>query len=74
MPIRLRLRLYGAESLDHLRSKTILDLISEDERAEIAARIKQGAARGKVSLRETRLMRLDGQVIPVESVGGPVTL
>jgi PAS domain-containing protein len=35
------LRLYGAQSIDQLREKTILDLIPEDERAIIAARMKQ---------------------------------
>ena len=67
------LRLYGAQSLDQLQSKTVLDLIPEDERAEIAARMKQGTAGERLKLKETKLMRLDGQVIEVESVGGPVT-
>jgi PAS domain S-box-containing protein len=66
------LKLYGADSLDQLRSKTVLDLIPDDERAKIAARMKQGKAGRKVVLQETTLMRLDGKVIEVESVGGPV--
>jgi PAS domain S-box-containing protein len=49
-----------------------MDLIPEDERAIIAARMKQGAAGERLSLQETKLMRLDGRVIPVESVGGAV--
>jgi PAS domain S-box-containing protein len=67
------LRLYGAESFDQLRSNTVLDLIPGDERAKIAARMKQVKAGERIPLRETKLMRLDGQVIPVESVGGVVT-
>ena len=67
------LRLYGAESLDELQRNTILDLIPEDDREEIATRIKQGNAGERLSLKETRLIRLDGKVIPVESVGGAVT-
>jgi len=67
------LRLYGAQSIDQLREKTILDLIPEDERAIIAAHMKQGAAGERLPLRETKLLRLDGQVIPVESIGGLIT-
>lgn len=66
------LRLYGAESLDELQRNTILELIPEDDRAEMATRIKQGNAGERLSLKETRLIRLDGKVIPVESVGGAV--
>ncbi len=67
------LRLYGAESFDQLRSKTVMDLIPEDERAIIAVRMKQGADGERLALQETKLVRLDGRVIPVESVGGAVT-
>ncbi|MHB9096392.1 MAG: PAS domain S-box protein [Syntrophales bacterium] len=66
------LRLYGAESLEKLQSKTFLDLIPPDDCAAIAVRMEQGKAGQKLPLQETRLVRLDGQVIPVESVGGPV--
>jgi PAS domain S-box-containing protein len=67
------LRLYGAESFDQLQSKAVLELIPEDERAGISTRMKHVKAGERLSLQETRLMRLDGQVIPVESAGGAVT-
>lgn len=65
------LELYGAESLRRLQSKTFHDLISDDERS-IPAGIHQEKAGEKTPLNETRLMRLDGKIIPVESVGGAI--
>jgi PAS domain S-box-containing protein len=67
------LRLYGAASLDQLQTKTVLALIPADEQANIALRMKKGKAGDKLSLRETKLTRLDGQAIEVESVGGAIT-
>jgi PAS domain S-box-containing protein len=67
------LRLYGARSLDQLRQKTVLDLIPEDERTEIALRMEQWKAGERLSLKETKLTRLDGRVIEVESVGGAIS-
>jgi len=67
------LRLYGARSLDQLRKKTVLDLIPEDERTGIALRMEQGKAGERLSLKETKLTRLDGRVIEVESVGGAIS-
>jgi len=66
------LQLYGAETLEQLQTKTVLDLIHPDDLAAIAARTRQGLAGQKLPLRETKLVRLDGQVVPVESVGGMV--
>ena len=67
------LQLYGAESLNQLQQKTVLELIPEDERSAIASRMKGGKDGNRLSRQETKLMRLDGQVIPVESVGGGIT-
>jgi PAS domain S-box-containing protein len=66
------LRLYGAESFEELRGKTVLDFIHPDDRAAIAERIEQGQAGQRLPLRETSLVRLDGKIIPIESVGGSV--
>jgi len=67
------LGLYGAQSLDQLQAKTVLDLIPDDERARVASRMAKGKSGEKLTLQETKLTRLDGRVIPVESVGGAVT-
>ncbi len=66
------LRLYGADSIEQLQSKTILDLTHPDDRAAIELHIKQGQDGQRLPLRESRLLRLDGQAIPVEAVGGTV--
>ena len=66
------LNLYGAGTLEQLQSRKVLDLIHPDERAAIAERMQQGQSGQPLGLRETMLMRTDGQVVPVESVGGMI--
>ncbi len=66
------LRLYGADSIEQLQGKTVLDLVHPDDRAGIALRLEQGQAGQRLPLREARLVRMDGQVVPVETVGGTV--
>jgi len=66
------LRLYGADTLAQLQTKTVLDLIHPEDRSLIAARMKQGLLGQKLPLRETRMMRLDGRVVQVETVGGMI--
>ena len=66
------LRLFGAESLEELRSRAVLDLIHADDRAAIAMSMEQRQAGQRLPLQETRLVRLDGRVVPVESVGGVI--
>ncbi|GFO69907.1 hypothetical protein GMLC_34860 [Geomonas limicola] len=61
------LGLYGADSLEQLQQVTVLDLVHPDERAEVRDRywhLIEGVAN---PLRECRLLRLDGQVVPVET-------
>ncbi len=66
------LKLCGAESIEQLQKKTVLDMIHPDDRAAIAMSMKQGQDGHSLPLTETRLVRLDGQVVPVEAVGGTV--
>jgi PAS domain S-box-containing protein len=66
------LRIYGADSIEQLQSKTVLDLVHPDDRAFTALRMKQGQDGERLPLREARLLRLDGQVVPVEAVGATV--
>ncbi|MGZ6275604.1 MAG: PAS domain S-box protein [Syntrophales bacterium] len=66
------LRLYGADSIEQLQSKTFLDMVHPDDRAAIALRMKQGQDGERLPLREARLLRMDGQAVPVEVVGGTV--
>ena len=62
------LKLYGAETLEQLQAKTVLELIHPDERAVIESRMRQGLAGQRLPLQETRILSLDGRVIYVESV------
>ncbi len=66
------LRLYAADSIEQLQCKTVLDMVHPDDRAAIALRMKQGQDGERLPLREARLLRVDGQAVPVEAVGGPV--
>jgi PAS domain S-box-containing protein len=66
------LRLYGGESIKQLQSKTVLDLIHQDERAAISVSMERALEGQGLPLTETRMVRLDGQVVPVEFVGGTV--
>ena len=66
------LRLYGADSIDHLQGKGFLELIHPDERAAISEHMTKAAGHRGIPLQETMLIRLDGQVVPVEAVGTSV--
>jgi PAS domain S-box-containing protein len=66
------LKLYGAETLEQLQAKTVLELIHPDERAVIESRMREGLAGQRLPLQETRMLSLDGRVIYVESVGGMI--
>jgi PAS domain-containing protein len=46
--------------------------VHPDDRASIALRMKQGQDGHRLTLKEAKLVRLDGQVVPVETVGGTV--
>ena len=67
------LRMYGADSLEQLQSKTVVDLIHPDDREVTRARIKQGQAGEEIPLREIRMLSLDGRVTDVETTGSRIT-
>jgi len=60
------LGIYGATSLQQLQGMNLLDLVHPDERAAAAARLQQLLDGEQVPLREYRLLRIDGQTVPVE--------
>jgi PAS domain S-box-containing protein len=66
------LKMYGADTLEQLQTKTVPDLIHPDDRDAIKARMQMALVEQKVPLRETKMMSLDGRVIPVETVGSMV--
>ena len=61
------LGLYGATSLQELQQVDVLDLVHPDERETVRARNRQLLEGGEIPLRECRLLRLDGQTVPVET-------
>ena len=66
------LKLYGARTLKQLQTRTVLDLIHQDDRAAIEARIMQIQLEHKAPLRETKMVSLDGRITDVETVGGTI--
>ncbi|MCE5201843.1 MAG: PAS domain S-box protein, partial [Synergistaceae bacterium] len=64
----LALKLYGAETLEQLQSKTVLDLVHPKYRETVSERMKRVEAGESVELKETAVVRFDGQVVPIESV------
>lgn len=66
------LQLYGAESLEQLQTKTVLDLIHPDDRPTIKMRMQQGMGGQKVPLMETRILDFNNKITNVESVGSRI--
>ncbi|MGE5313107.1 MAG: PAS domain S-box protein [Acidobacteriota bacterium] len=66
------LSMYGAESFEMLQSKMVLDLIHEDDRDAISARMQAVETGEVLPLQETRIRRIDGSILHVESAGSRV--
>ena len=66
------LRIYGAKTFEQLREKKITDYIHPDDRTSIEARMQQGYSGQQIPLQETRLLRLDGEFLHVETIGSRI--
>jgi len=66
------LRMHGADSIEQLRERNVLDMVQPEDRPEVKERIRQASAGQDMPLRETRLIGLDSRVTTVEVAGGPV--
>lgn len=66
------LKLYGAASADDLLGHLVLDRVHPEDRALIAARIRQASAGLPTSLREQRVVTMDGKVVVVEASSAPI--
>ena len=61
------LGLYGANSIEQLQKVNVLELVHPDERATVIARNAQLLEGAGIPLRECKLLRLDGETVPVET-------
>ena len=66
------LRLYGADTPEQLLGRFVVDHIHPDDRENIARRMQQATGGQVAPQRETRLLRLDGRAVPVESGGARI--
>lgn len=66
------LRLYGAANFEDLSGRNIIDLVHPDDRRTVRARAQLVEGGGISPLRETRILRLDGRVVPVEATAATI--
>ncbi|HMR64237.1 MAG TPA: PAS domain S-box protein [Anaerolineae bacterium] len=67
-------KLYGSDDPQALRGRPVLDFIPPDDLAGVKQRLVElEQAKTSVSLREQRLIRLDGQEVMVEIAAVPIT-
>lgn len=65
-------RLYGAEVLDELLGKRIMDLVAADDREMIRERIRAAEWGINSQLRESRCLQIDGKEVAVEATSGGI--
>jgi len=65
--------LFGAASPQEILGQHIMDLVHPDSREIIKPRVKRTHAGDRMDLREIKILRLNGQVVEVESAAAPVT-
>jgi PAS domain S-box-containing protein len=63
------LSMYGADSFEQLRTKTVLELIHGDDLDGISERMQPIEIGQLLPLHETRIQRFDGRIMSVETVG-----
>jgi PAS domain S-box-containing protein len=66
------LRLYGAQALEQLCGQNCLELVHPDERDAARQRLQLVKTGIPSPLRESRILRLDGQVVPVEATAAAI--
>ncbi|HSD94582.1 MAG TPA: PAS domain S-box protein, partial [Syntrophales bacterium] len=66
------LRLYGADDFEQLRSRNIVELLHSDDREIALKRIEEVQAGGRTPLRESRLLKLNGQEVMIEATAAPI--
>ncbi len=67
------LLLFGAQRLEEVIGRNVLEIMHPDSRILIEQRIRQVKVGGKTPLLEHKLIRMDGTVVEVEAMGIPST-
>jgi PAS domain S-box-containing protein len=68
------IRLFGAEHPEDLEGRSVLDLMSPEQRTAVADRIRQILEQGVTApLVERKILRLDGRKVDVEATGCGIT-
>ncbi|MCL6473037.1 MAG: PAS domain S-box protein [Firmicutes bacterium] len=66
------IRLFGADSLDQILSKSIMDFVHPDYHEVVKGRVRELLQGKAVSTIEEKLIRLDGEIIDAEVSSAPV--
>ena len=66
------LRLYGADDFEQLKSRNIVELLHPDDREIALQRIEKVQAGERTALRESRLLKLNGQEAVIEATAAPI--
>jgi PAS domain S-box-containing protein len=66
------LALFGAKTFEELKSRTIFDFMSPDEKPSVMKRIAEAGGGQKLLPKEEQVVRLDGTHVPVEAIGAPI--
>lgn len=70
---RQLVKMLGAERPEEIISKTVMELVHPDSRADVASRIKKmGESGTALSMIEEKFIRLDGTAIDVEAGASPI--
>lgn len=64
--------LVGAESFEQLAGHAVFDFFRPEQREQAAERISAAMAGNRLPVREAKLLRLDGQEVPVEFHSAPI--
>ena len=67
------LRLYGADTFEQLKARSMIDLVHPDDLERVTERFQRVIRGEKTPIRESRVLRLDGQEVPVEATAAPIT-
>ncbi|MEW6441212.1 MAG: PAS domain S-box protein [bacterium] len=66
------LKLLGAKSFEELSGVNVIDMMWNDDRQRVLERIRAVEGGSKAPLAEFNVLRLNGEVVPIESTAAPI--